>query len=535
VEHQRVPRRALLKGAGALAAHSLLRVPVRMAAGAGLAVPTTPRTSQAASLSLVNPRLAHPVFAQPGGSFLVEVLAASSLDLRLCRIGAALLCTLALLGPQLLHAQAQAEPLRIEAESYETFADTTPGNSGGQCRSDDVDVRVQGGSCTVGWWAEGEWLEFVVDVPAAGSYAVGARVATGLDTNRISLSSGKQTVTLPLPNTGSASSFTATEGASLQLNQGRQRLRLTGHGGSMDIDYLTLRPTDDPNTGSRPAPPPPPGEQAPRLPPPAQPANRGPVFQIACSTGQRLPDDPIVFPGRSGASHEHQFFANCSANAASTYETMLAAGTTCADSADRAGYWVPSLYAGGHTLVTPHRLRAYYYAHTDRRGSVQPFPANLRMLAGDPRATGPQPRGVIDWLCRNRRDQAAGRPLSQEQPPTCRRDEYLSLSIRFPDCWDGRNLDASDHRRHMAYADGRGACPPSHSVKLPRLRYSITYEGTSWAGGDFTLGAPAGDGKALPWYAMHADFWNTWEQGALEEYVRGCLNGGRTVRVTACQ
>jgi hypothetical protein len=87
----------------------------------------------------------------------------------------------------------------------------------------------------------------------------------------------------------------------------------------------------------------------------------------------------------------------------------------------------------------------------------------------------------------------------------------------------------------MAYANERGACPPSHPVKLPRLRYSLTYEGTRWHGGDFTLGASVGDAKALPWYAMHADFWNTWEQGALEEYVRGCLNNGRTVRVTACQ
>ena len=79
MDYQKVPRRALLKGAGALAAHSLLRFPLA-AAGAGLVAAATPRAAEAAEFELVNPRLAHPVFAQPGGSFFVEVRAARSLD-----------------------------------------------------------------------------------------------------------------------------------------------------------------------------------------------------------------------------------------------------------------------------------------------------------------------------------------------------------------------------------------------------------------------------------------------------------------------
>ena len=64
---------------------------------------------------------------------------------------------------------------------------------------------------------------------------------------------------------------------------------------------------------------------------------------------------------------------------------------------------------------------------------------------------------------------------------------------------------------------------------------SITYEAGSFIGGNFTLGAPRGESKVLPWTAMHADFWNTWQQAALEQYVAGCLQQGRNVRVTACQ
>jgi hypothetical protein len=79
VTHIRIPRRSLLKGAGALAAGSLLCLPAA-AAGAGLALAAAPRAAQAAEFELVNPRLAHPVFAQPGGSFYVEVRASRSLD-----------------------------------------------------------------------------------------------------------------------------------------------------------------------------------------------------------------------------------------------------------------------------------------------------------------------------------------------------------------------------------------------------------------------------------------------------------------------
>ena len=121
--------------------------------------------------------------------------------------------------------------------------------------------------------------------------------------------------------------------------------------------------------------------------------------------------------------------------------------------------------------------------------------------------------------------------------PLGRRERYhlLRAVITFPDCWDGVHLDSSDHRRHMAYADSRKRCPATHPVKLPRLRLSITYEDKSFIGGNFTLGGPRGQPHAISWAAMHADFWNTWRQSALEEYVNGCLKRARSVRSTSCQ
>ena len=87
----------------------------------------------------------------------------------------------------------------------------------------------------------------------------------------------------------------------------------------------------------------------------------------------------------------------------------------------------------------------------------------------------------------------------------------------------------------MAYSDEQKRCPATHPVKLPKLRLSITYEDGAFTGGNFTLGGPRGQPHALSWAAMHTDFWNTWRQSALEEYVNGCLKRARSVRSTSCQ
>ena len=190
--------------------------------------------------------------------------------------------------------------------------------------------------------------------------------------------------------------------------------------------------------------------EAPLLPGPNVPTNQGPVFQLICTLGPRLNDDPIVFPGQPGAAHEHQFFGAKGVDAFASHGQLQAEGTTCMDKGDTASYWAPALYDEDGTLRSPKRLRVYYYANSLDRAALQAFPSNLRMIAGDVRATSPQPQGVVHWFCRKRSNQSAGYELASAYPPRCDRDEYLSLSIRFPDCWDGRNLDSSDHRRHMA-------------------------------------------------------------------------------------
>src|SRR5262245_26804551 len=82
--------------------------------------------------------------------------------------------------------------------------------------------------------------------------------------------------------------------------------------------------------------------------PPGDPTSQGgggvTTFKVQCPASHRLPDDPIVFPGKPGASHLHQFIGNRTTDANSTADSLLAGGTTCDDQADTSAYWVPALY-----------------------------------------------------------------------------------------------------------------------------------------------------------------------------------------------
>jgi len=257
----------------------------------------------------------------------------------------------------------------------------------------------------------------------------------------------------------------------------------------------------------------------------------GTFFQIPCPPSHRSNDDPIVFPGIDEATHEHQFFANTTTNEASTQTSLLNGGTTCTrEPLDTAAYWAPTLYDSAGQLQSQRRVRAYYMTHanTTHRPALQSFPPGLRIIAGNARATAAQPSTIIEWICRNRTNQGAELALKSSNPPTCESYEYLALVIHFPNCLarysDGTPmLDSSDHRRHMTYANTDQACPASHPIRVPKLRLSLIYETPGYSGGSFTLGGRSGEHHALPWYAMHADFWNSWNQAQLDRYVNECL------------
>ena len=79
--------------------------------------------------------------------------------------------------------------------------------------------------------------------------------------------------------------------------------------------------------------------------PKAQSASPG--WIVSCQYSHSLKDDPIVFPGKPGTSHLHDFVGGASIDAFSTGTSLRAGGTTCAMPSDASGYWVPALYENG--------------------------------------------------------------------------------------------------------------------------------------------------------------------------------------------
>lgn len=233
-------------------------------------------------------------------------------------------------------------------------------------------------------------------------------------------------------------------------------------------------------------------------------------FVVECTYSHSAPDDPIVHPGQPGMSHQHDFFGNVTTDADSTLDSLLGGATTCQNQLDTASYWAPTLLDHGRT-VTPRLGTAYYRAAPGvDPTSVVAFPPGFKIIAGDLTATedDQRPLDIAGWSC------GVSTRLSGA-PPTCPNSAPLRAVITFPDCWDGSNLDSSDHRSHMANSvDGR--CPTTHPVSLPQLTFAITYP-VSGPGHDLTLasGSP---------YGIHSDFVNAWNQDELESKVALCIH-----------
>ena len=232
-------------------------------------------------------------------------------------------------------------------------------------------------------------------------------------------------------------------------------------------------------------------------------------FNVQCRFSHRRPDDPIVYPRERGLSHMHDFIGNRTTNAFSTTRRLARGRTTCNRRADRSAYWVPTVYDGRR----PVRMRGVliYYRAGLREGSrIRSFPRGLRMIAGDSGAHHAQPVEKVGWGCQNN--------VMLASPPRCPEGK-LFLTVKFPQCWDGRRLDSRNHRSHMAYFDvvEQGklvACPASHPVDVPALALIISYR--SRGGGRLRLAS----GHT---HSQHADFFNAWEPRSLRTLIRRCI------------
>ena len=130
-----------------------------------------------------------------------------------------------------------ALPGSVEFENYDVggegvaYHDTTSGNTGGVYRSNRVDIAAStdaGAGCLVGWTAAGEWLNYTVNVAAAGTYAIDVRVASNGagGTFHIEVNGVNKTGPITVPNTGGWQTWQTITKTGVSLSAGTQVIRV---------------------------------------------------------------------------------------------------------------------------------------------------------------------------------------------------------------------------------------------------------------------------------------------------------------------
>jgi hypothetical protein len=225
------------------------------------------------------------------------------------------------------------------------------------------------------------------------------------------------------------------------------------------------------------------------------------AIRIQCDVGQVDNVDPIVMPGMAGMSHYHQFFGNRSTDENTTPASLLAnRPSTCRNRADFSAYWAPQLWQGS-TAIAPTSI-TILYAKTVT-SAVVAHPAGMALIAGNAKATTAQDLSVVSWYCGNNVQNGSA------TPPVCTGNQDLVGLIRFPECWNGKDLDSTDHKSHVTYAVN-GVCAAS-TVALPQIQMHIHYPAQTDVS---TLAMSSGS-----IYSLHADFMNGWNQRGFERQV----------------
>ena len=75
------------------------------------------------------------------------------------------------------------------------------------------------------------------------------------------------------------------------------------------------------------------------------------IFTDTCLRTKTAPNDPIMMPGMSGMSMQHDFFGNTSTSASTVTTQLVGGATSCSTEADASAYWTPVLFQNGKALA----------------------------------------------------------------------------------------------------------------------------------------------------------------------------------------
>jgi hypothetical protein len=248
------------------------------------------------------------------------------------------------------------------------------------------------------------------------------------------------------------------------------------------------------------------------------PAAAGPAtgtILIHCGYDHSAPDDPIVFPGRPGASHSHDFFGSRNVDATTTAASLQAESTTCSFKGDHSGYWVPSLLGPSGKLVAPTGMRVYYRGGDRDAAELRRFPPGVKHLQGNSKNTNPSAYAAT-YRC------DSGALTGPYIPDSCANNSGFEASYYFPFCATGE----TDNATHKTLIGTTTPCPqPQLSVLQIQMIVSYPPEAV---GGRLVSDELAGAKGGL---TSHADFFDGWSAEALDMVLDQCIRANADCKV----
>ena len=143
-----------------------------------------------------------------------------------------------------------AIPGKIEAEKYDlggtlAYNDATVGNDGGAFRSEDVDIEATtdvDGGYNIAYTAAGEWLEYTVNVTAAGKYDFAVRVAaaTAGKSMHVEIDGVNVTGTITIPNTGGWQVWQTVTVPNITLAAGTKIMKVVMDTDGFNLNYVNV-------------------------------------------------------------------------------------------------------------------------------------------------------------------------------------------------------------------------------------------------------------------------------------------------------
>ena len=274
------------------------------------------------------------------------------------------------------------------------------------------------------------------------------------------------------------------------------------------------------------------------------------AFRLICGLAGYGRFDPKVYPNdTTGKSHGHQFYGNVSITPSSTYDSLRRNGLSgCSYGqypANRSAYWQPWLEDGNGNILQPNWVSLYYKRRppTDPicndpnnpsyQGDCTDMPTGMFYIFGYDFLTNTPPTGNVDFICLTPAGVTSGGPFKNLTEAAasgkCLAGYKFMSRANGPPCWDGKFVDTTNHRSHVAYPSygswGYLKCGPLHPYVIPQV--SVGSEWTIPAGSaDLTKWRFSSDHMRPdlpPGTTFHVDFWFLWEPQITTNWHGNCI------------